>query len=418
MLARLCRLRYSFQKELIIVNLLVLSFNDIPLILIIFQSILFAILLFVFNTHNNKLPNIFLALFLLALGVDALDTLLYWSPSIKVHYLPDAVNIFFWLKFGVYLAPQMLYLYVKATIYSDYRFTRKEAAHLIPLALFPLYIMLLYTSLTPAELHAATRDYAILFNNPVFQIHLWARNILYVGYCLLAYQLLDNYQARLKENYSNIDNIDNTWLKLLVGGFLGIWGWNFSGYLLNLAHIDFGLADKIGISSNVFNFIFVNTLMFYSLANSGIVRRLPSQPSAPLAEAKEPEVPDPSAIDKLNQAMLAQKLFLDPELTIEQLADATGLTTRKISNTINRHFNQNFFDFINGYRVAHAQLILTRDGREAAMLEVMADAGFNSKSTFYRAFKKHLNMTPTEFCDYIQLNAGQAPSADGQNSLP
>jgi AraC-like DNA-binding protein len=368
---------------------------------------LFAILLFAFNT-NKKLPNLFLAFFLIAVGVDALDTLIYWSPSIKVHYLVGEVKIFFFLKFGIYLAPQMLYLYVKSTIYSDYRFTRKDAAHLIPLGLFPLYLAILFASFQPDELLASTRDYAILFNNPVYQVHLWARNVLYVGYCLLAYHLLDGYQARLKENFSNIEKIDYTWLKILVGGFLGIWIWIFSGYLLNLAHISFGLADKMGIIGNFFSFIFVNTIVFYSLANSGIVRTLPRESLVQQLESKEPEALDQTAIDKLNKAMQEKKLFLDPELTIEQLADITGIPIRKISNTINRHFNQNFFDYINFYRVEQAKAILTKLGKEASMLEVMADAGFNSKSTFYRAFKKHLDMTPTEFCDYIQANPDNA----------
>jgi AraC-like DNA-binding protein len=365
---------------------------------------LFAILLFVFNTEK-KLPNIFLALFLLAVGVDALDTLLYWSPSIKVQYLPNEVNIFFYIKFGIYLAPQMLYFYVKSTIFSDYKFNWKEAIHLIPLGLFPLYLLILFSSFNPHELQASIMDYAILFNNPVYQIHLWARNLLYVGYCLMAYHLLDGYQARLKENFSNIERIDFTWLKILVGGFLGIWMWVFSGYLLNLAHISFGLADKMGIIGNFFSFIFVNTMVFYSLANSGIVRSLPRESLTPPTESKEPEVLDQTAVEKINQAMQEKKLFLDPELTIEQLAEVTGIPTRKISNTINRHFNQNFFDYINFYRVEQAKAILTQLGKEAPMLEVMADAGFNSKSTFYRAFKKHLAMTPTEYCDYIQTNA-------------
>jgi AraC-like DNA-binding protein len=160
----------------------------------------------------------------------------------------------------------------------------------------------------------------------------------------------------------------------------------------------------MGIIGNFFSFIFVNTIVFYSLANSGIVRNLPRETQTILVESKEPEVLDQNAIDKLNNAMQEKKLFLDPELTIEQLAEITGIPTRKISNTINRHFNQNFFDYINFYRVEEAKAILTKLGKDAAMLEVMADAGFNSKSTFYRAFKKHLDMTPTEFCDYIQAN--------------
>jgi AraC-like DNA-binding protein len=75
---------------------------------------------------------------------------------------------------------------------------------------------------------------------------------------------------------------------------------------------------------------------------------------------------------------------------------------RKISAAINRDAGQNFFDYINSYRVQKAASILASRNNKTSMLDVMADAGFNSKSTFYRAFKKFMDMTPTDYVD--QLN--------------
>ncbi len=378
---------------------ILLSLEDIPIILVIFQCLLFSVLLLIVN-NGKKASNLFLSLFLIGLSLDAFNTLIYWSPTIKVHFLNGAINIFFFLRFSIYLIAPMLYLYVKSIIYSDYTFTKKDALHLIPLALFPLYLVMLYSSYTDEQLLLSTKDYAILFNNPIFQVHLWAKDILYVSYSVFSYVLLHNYKERLKENYSHI--VDHTWLKILVGGFLGIWIWDFMGYVLNLLHAPHWLGDKLGITGNFFLFIFVNTLVVYNLAKSGIVQKVTLPSIAPPSENKGQDAPDQMAIEKLNAAMLEKKLFLDPELTIEQLAEYTTLSTRKISNTINRHFNQNFFDYINYYRIEEAKQILTKAGQNASMLEVMADAGFNSKSTFYRAFKKQLNLTPTQFCQSIQ----------------
>lgn len=384
---------------------ILLSLEDVPIILVIFQCFLFSILLLIVNS-GKRASNLFLSLFLIGFSLDALNTLIYWSPTIKVQFLSGAINIFLFLRFSNYLIAPMLYLYVKSIIYSDYAFTKRDALHLIPLALFPLYLVVLYSSYSDEQLLRSTKDYAILFNNPIFQVHLWAKDILYVSYSVFSYVLLYKYKERLKENYSNIDSVDHTWLKILIGGFLGIWTWDFMGYVLNLLDAPHWLGDKLGIAGNFFLFIFVNTLVVYNLAKSGIVRKLASSmvPSSSLVlapENKEQDASDQVTIEKLSKAMLEQKLFLDPELTIEQLAEHTNLSTRKISNTINRNFNQNFYDYINYYRIEQAKEILTKAGQHASMLEVMAEAGFNSKSTFYRAFKKQLNLTPTQFCQSI-----------------
>ena len=175
------------------VKVILLSIEDIPIILVIFQCFLFSVLLLIVNS-GKRASNLFLSLFLIGFSLDALNTLIYWSPTIKVQFLNGAINIFFFLKFSVYLIAPMLYLYVKSIIYADYTFTKKDALHLIPLALFPFYLMVLYSSYTDEQLLLSTKDYALLFNNPVFQFHLLAKDILYVSYSIFSYVLLYKYK--------------------------------------------------------------------------------------------------------------------------------------------------------------------------------------------------------------------------------
>lgn len=391
---------------------LVFSFNDVPVILIIFQSFLFAILLLVAKVGKRQ-ANVFLALFLMALGLDALDALIYWSPSIKHVYFSGHIHIFYWLKFSVYLAAPTLYFYVKSLLYADFVFTRKQLVHFIPLACFPFVIAALYVSLGAKGRELGITQYGLLYDNPVYQVHLWIRNALYVGYGAACLMLLKRYKEELKQRYSNIEKIDMFWLTLLVGGFLMIWVWVFISYLITLFSSSMWLGNVIGISGNVFNAIFVNALVVYSMAHVTIgYAHTAAEPEekAEQVEQKEAEAIDPGIMDKLNQLMLERELFLDPDLTLEQLADITGISTRKISTAINRTGKQNFFDYINHYRVKKASEILTSSNDKLSMLDVMADAGFNSKSTFYRAFKKITNMTPTEYQEQAALNS--VPAAE------
>jgi len=96
--------------------------------------------------------------------------------------------------------------------------------------------------------------------------------------------------------------------------------------------------------------------------------------------------------------MFEEKPFLANILTLEQLAKQLEMTPRTLSNTINRHFKQNFFEFINHYRVEEAKLLLANpEHKNTTMIEVMADCGFNSKATFNTFFKKLVGSTPSQY---------------------
>ncbi len=336
-------------------------------------------------------------MFLLALGLDAFDTLMYWSRSIKEQFLEGAVHIFYCLKFSVYIAAPMLFFYVKSMVDTHFRFGLRDSIHFLPLAIFPFFILLLYSSFTPEERALAIIHYGLLFDNPVFQLHLWVRHLLYVGYGIGCLYLLSQYKNHLKQHFSNIEKIDLFWLRLLIGGFLMIWVWVFIAYVLTLMNTSQWIGDMIGISGNFFNFVFVNALVLYSMAYATIgYRRII------IDKPREQEKSDPATLGKINYLMEEKELYLDPEFTLEQLAAISDIPVRKISVAINRYAEQNFFDYINAFRVKKAAEILADlkvTKTPISMLDVMTDAGFNSKSTFNRAFKKTMQMTPTEYLE-------------------
>ncbi len=65
---------------------------------------------------------------------------------------------------------------------------------------------------------------------------------------------------------------------------------------------------------------------------------------------------------------------------------------------INRHFQKNFFEFINGYRIDEAKKLLANEKYEkVTIIEIMAQVGFNSKATFNTFFKKLVGVTPSQY---------------------
>jgi AraC-like DNA-binding protein len=83
---------------------------------------------------------------------------------------------------------------------------------------------------------------------------------------------------------------------------------------------------------------------------------------------------------------------------LPQLAEQLGLSPNYLSQVINERLEQNFFDFINWYRIEEAKHRLASPvGERDNIITLALDAGFNSKSAFYTAFKKHTAMTPSQY---------------------
>jgi len=103
-------------------------------------------------------------------------------------------------------------------------------------------------------------------------------------------------------------------------------------------------------------------------------------------------------VSRLKDYMQQNKPFLDPYLSVETLAGQINLPSSELSLTINRVIGQHFFDFVNLYRVnLAAEMLIANEQQSKTVLEILYEVGFNSKSSFNTAFKKHLLMTPSQY---------------------
>ena len=84
-------------------------------------------------------------------------------------------------------------------------------------------------------------------------------------------------------------------------------------------------------------------------------------------------------------------------LTLQNLADILGIQSRHLSQIINDKYKQNFYDYINSYRIHAAKEKLADSTDKKTILEILYAVGFNTKSSFNTAFMKHTGLTPTKF---------------------
>ena len=96
--------------------------------------------------------------------------------------------------------------------------------------------------------------------------------------------------------------------------------------------------------------------------------------------------------------MHSEKPYLDSRLTLQQLADAVGVSSRQLSPLIHATSDSNFYQFVNKYRVAEAKRLLADPREERTSVEAIGlMAGFRARSTFYEAFRREEGKTPAQY---------------------
>ncbi|GAB4397789.1 MAG: helix-turn-helix domain-containing protein [Microscillaceae bacterium] len=230
-------------------------------------------------------------------------------------------------------------------------------------------------------------------------------------YAALGFWRLGVYQRRIRENYSYTEKINLHWLQLL----LGVWGLFLVGpmlfFLLNFVFRWLSpnlIANPMLGAFLVLLFVpgyFALRPLWPKLPNEEALHNLAdisesdtneSGPSYQKSGLKEEQAE--KYAQKLRAYMQAAQPYLDAELSLSTLAESLGLSANHLSQVINGQFGQNFFDFVNQYRVEEVKKRL-QDPTQAhfTLLAIAESCGFKSKSSFNSAFKRFTGQTPSAY---------------------
>lgn len=210
------------------------------------------------------------------------------------------------------------------------------------------------------------------------------------------------FQNMLRREVSNTDDVSISWVRFFMGVFLVI-SICFLFALFAAIHLDLKnwLWKSIGI---------VLSMSIFALGYKGILQReifntikdVPAPSSEPMVENREQ--PDQELVERLRTFMADTKPYLDPELSLSSLSKQISLSRNQLSHLINNGLGENFYDFINKYRVEEVKRLMVDPQKQNYNLLGMAlEAGFKSKSTFNLIFKRFTGLTPTAYRKNIQL---------------
>ncbi|MDJ0917215.1 MAG: helix-turn-helix domain-containing protein [Woeseiaceae bacterium] len=221
--------------------------------------------------------------------------------------------------------------------------------------------------------------------------------IVSVGYGLRAVGSLRAHGQRIRDQHSNIDDIDLLWLKYTAIGFTAIWSLRVFAFFAPKLGLK-ASADFLGTLANFPTILLVCWMVALGLSQRQYASGVGQSAQAPEPDNERSRSPNPALVRKLEHLMDNVRVYQDPDLDVEGLADSVGISPRSLSALINGHYGINFYDFVNSYRVSEAKRLLQDpDAKNMTIQRVFETAGFSSKSTFNTFFKKITGKTPSEF---------------------
>jgi AraC-like DNA-binding protein len=219
--------------------------------------------------------------------------------------------------------------------------------------------------------------------------------IQFSGYLYVIHKILIAHQSLIQQEVSNTENVNISWVRFFLIVFLIInIFFLFSLFAVIHLHND-GWLQKT--TAALFS-LSVFALSFKGILQQEVFNTFIDQPSAPISNSQTSVEPNKILIEKVVQHMIDKKPYLDAELTLSGLAKDLSMSRSQLSQLINDGIGENFYDFVNKYRVEEVKRLMT-DPRISnySLLGIALEAGFKSKSTFNLIFKRFTGLTPSEY---------------------
>jgi AraC-like DNA-binding protein len=403
------------------------EFNKYSSLLLIFffHGFVYAILLLKKARQNERAAEAWLSAFLwLSIALTAT-----WMLGFAGWY--DGFSHGGWTRDFMFYVPTqhtlllgpVVYFYVRSLLNQNYHFERRDYWHFVPGALYIIWCIIVFV-VDNWVLHR----YYLMNGDSDPDLDTWYR---YAGlvsmavYLGLSIRYYNQYQRVIYAELSFADSLTFKWVRNFLLGFFGYVVLTFSFEVIDIfMHLNY---------AGTWWYYFIFAFLYYYMAIEGysnaVVTRvgfdeiamnsnLPNFAETPVLTTLSPnettkntlENTDNSATDlalapwktKLLDVMETAALYRNPELTLTDLATRLHTNTVVLSRVINQGFGMNFNDFINRYRVEEVKTNLQNEKKaHLTIMSIAYDAGFNSKATFNRAFKKHTGKNPKDLLSQI-----------------
>ena len=378
-----------------------MSIYQTPLQFGYFLALLFAVLLWLRGWQEERLSDKFLGWILFFLAMEIQDYTFGFSGINILWEKFEGFPRYFHLAF----APT-IYFYLKAQINRDFRFKISHLWHYLFYAIYFLVNMVVFVQGQKAvnTFRSSELSYWLGW---LETLAIWGS---YIYYFYQSLRLYKEYRRWAETQFSDTETISFVWLRNFIYLIIAGEVFKFGGSIADRALGDLPFEQDwwwhlltvmiicyVGIKGYAQH---QPTKLVFTEQKSEI-KAIPLK-NEPLTPTNSfPTVPNTDYSEwkpKIEQLFKEQKLYLEPELSLSDLATKLKTNTSVLSAAINQNFGKNFNDFVNEYRVEEVKRQLKDPANtHLSLLGVALECGFNSKSTFNRAFRKFTGQSPKEF---------------------
>lgn len=371
-----------------------LSINLISIInfLGVAQAFFFSIILFKLRKPENK-PHLYLAFFLLAYGLVQLNDVMEDSNLFLI--IPHLSSIFPAL---VFILGPLIYFYVQALVIKDFKFRPKYILHFIPFVLI-LLLQIPYFVLDSVEKSKVLLDE---YQHPEQSLFFSYIGIIQVMiYLIFSIKSIIKFSRDIKNYFSYTEKISLKWLVNLMVSLVIIW----TVWLLDTQYPILFLKYLEAI---MFTF-FIYFLGLKGINQPEIFKKMVVADQKPFEPVEMPQAKkyEKSGISsdiieecvlKLKKSMDVDKVYKNNQLTLSELANLIEIQSHHLSQLLNENLNSNFYDYVNGYRIQEVkEELLDPKNNNYTILALALEAGFSSKASFNKAFRKYTCLSPSEY---------------------
>lgn len=377
-----------------------MTFELVALTLAAAQAFLLAVL--IFQKHRAVYANRFLSWMMLVCGVTVIHILVQ-DYGVYNHY-PGLLFAVLGIPF---LVAPLHFLYIEYLLSRADRFRGRDWLHFLPACVIEFAAILTAVAFPSNGMGTSEKDVALA---PLrFHIYNWLLVTEGVGYTLAGLSVLLRYRRAIRNVVSSLEEVRLNWLMFITLDALAAW------------LVFLGESTLLALGINLSNFlitsicaaVYIYAIGYYGLLKSeafaepGVGNTMHEIFKAASSSHERRGRYEKSGLDAGSASSLAhklvglmdeKKLYRNPTLTLAQVAEVMAITPHNLSEVINTQQKQNFYDFVNCYRVEEVKRNLTDpDKKNLKVLAIAFDAGFNSKASFNEVFKSMTGLTPSEY---------------------
>jgi len=362
------------------------------------QGIFLCTLMFL---KSKKQPRVLLGIIVLLFSITLIDYVAFWTDYRFVFPHINRVSAAFPFLFG-----PLFYFYLK-TFLTGNKLIKKDALHLIPFLLYTALHLPYYVQSGSTKIQMLiNREFFLFENDFVLNSAIYIISYAPLGmiFHLMIYTVL-GFKLVSLVNLERLSDPVSAWIKVIRYFFVGF-VISYASYYVMVYAFSYNLSYDYAISVAMSCFI-------YCIGYFGYVS--PEVLSGSIDEHFEKEkysnsgLTEKSAIklkEKLLHLMEQDKIYLNSDLKLDSLANAVNESKHHVSQVINNELNTSFSVFVNEYRIKESQKLLSDSTQRLNMFGIARESGFNNKTTFSLAFKRHTGISPSNYKEKV-LQKGQ-----------